>query len=196
MRNKTRNSTRKRLSPQLETFCLEYFKIGEGKAAAIAAGYAPKHAVKTASRILSRPCTIERLKQLRQKAEDDSIMSVIERKQKLTKIARGNLINFINVDGDQSWINLDGEHEGSEAVAEIKSSTEHGRDGEPGFTVHTSVKLHDPIRAIDTLNKMDKLYSDGAQINIDNRQLNIIVRNQETANLIGQIPERKQLNGD
>jgi len=31
------------------------------------------------------------------------------------------------------------------------------------------VKLHDPIKAIDLLNKMDKIYSEGPQSNTDNR---------------------------
>jgi hypothetical protein len=57
-KNKTRNSTRKKLTPQLERFCLAYLKIGEGKAAAIATGYSPKYADRTASRILTYPATI------------------------------------------------------------------------------------------------------------------------------------------
>jgi hypothetical protein len=76
------------------------------------------------------------------------------------------------------------------AIQELHSRTEYDDNGSKP-TVHTSVKLHDPIRAIDLMNKMEKMYSDGYQ---DNRQVkvvnNIYVLDNETKGLISQVAQR------
>lgn len=51
------------------------------------------------------------------------------------------------------------------------------------------VTAGDRIRSIDTLNKLDKLYSDTPPGYQDNRVLNIIVLNAETKNLIADIAD-------
>jgi phage terminase small subunit len=154
---KPKESTRTRRTNQIELFCLDYFKTGNATLSARNVGYAPKYADRTASRLLDRPYVVERLKQLRQKAEDDSIATVIERKQILTKVLRTNLTDFMELGADGSWVNLGPETKNAEAISEIHSRTEYDDDGAHS-TVHTSVKLHDKLKAADLLNKMDGIY--------------------------------------
>jgi len=89
---------------------------------------------------------------------------------------------------DGTWVNIGKEHPMGGAVDELRSRTEYDENGAHS-TVHTSVKLHDPMKAIDLLNKMDKIYSDGPQVNIDNRKLEIIVQSEKSRDLLTEITE-------
>jgi hypothetical protein len=136
-----------------------------------------------------------RLAELRKKKEDAAIANVQERQERLTEILRAKLTDFMEMGQDGSWINIGKETPLSGAIQEMHSTTEYDKDGSKP-TVVTSVKLHDPIRAIDLLNKMDKLYSEGTEINIDNRKVEIFVTDKETKQLAerligGELPEAK-----
>lgn len=182
------------LPPRLESFCINYVKLNSnGTKAAIAAGYTLKSAPVMASKNLRRVNVIKRITELRQKTEDKTIMQVIERKQRLSEIARGKVTDFMSMDGDEVRCFIEPHSEGAGAVQEVSSRTTRleGNPDNPIEVVTTKVKMHDPVRAISELNKMEKIYTDGAQINIDNRTLNIIVRNQETADNIARIAERR-----
>jgi hypothetical protein len=103
-------------------------------------------------------------------------MDVIERKERLSEIARANLTQFMELGKDGSWVNLGPETPNAGAIQEIHSRTEYD-DKTDTNTVYTSVKLHSPIQAIQELNKMEKIYSDNngtTNINIDNRKVILV----------------------
>ena len=129
-----------------------------------------------------------RLQELRQKVEDASVMNVLERKQRLTEIARARLTDFMELGADGAWVNLGPEVPMTGAILAIHSRTAYDEDTALP-TIYTSVKLHNPIQAIQELNKMDKIYTDGAQVNIDNRKIEIHVTEQSDRALLGEIIE-------
>ena len=77
-----------RLTQKQETLCLKSFEPGNATQAAVIAGYSKNSAAITASRLLTNAKISARLGQLNGKTEAKSIMSVVERKEKLTTIAR------------------------------------------------------------------------------------------------------------
>ena len=164
------------LTVKQEKFCINYFKLGNASEAGKLAGYSPKGARVRASNLLTKRNIQERIAQLQEKAASAKIMDVIERKERLSEIARANLTQFMELGKDGSWVNLGPETPNPGAIQEIHSRTEYDKDTDTN-TVYTSVKLHDPIRAIDLLNKMEKIYSDNAgttNINIDNRKVILV----------------------
>jgi len=180
---------RTRLTQKQETFCVKYFELGNATEAAIQAGYKRKTATVIASENLTKPIIQARLQKLRQKAENASVMNVLERKQRLTEIGRARLTDFMELGPDGSWVNIGQETPQGGAIQEIHSRTEYDEKGAKP-TVHTSVKLHDPVKAIDLLNKMDKIYSDFPPPPQDNRIVNIFVVDNEAKVLISQVAER------
>jgi len=170
----TTNGHRNRLTQKQETFCRLYFELGNGKEAALAAGYSPRTAKVIASENLSKPYLMEIIETLRQQAVDKSIGTVQERQQRLTEIYRARLTDFMTLGADGSWIDVGPENPHAGAIQEITSKTEYDENGEHP-TVVTKVKLHDPVKAIAEQNKMDKIYSDGTTVNVDNRRVEITV---------------------
>ena len=74
-----------------ESFCLHYMSTMNGSQSALAAGYSarnPKNAHIIAWTLLKREDVRARLKELREATADEAIMSVIERKRRLSQIAR------------------------------------------------------------------------------------------------------------
>lgn len=176
------------LTQKMETFCLKYFELGNATEAAIIAGYSSKNARAIASINLTKVDIQTRLQGLRQKAEDASVMDVLERKQRLTEISRARLTDFMVMGKDGTWCDIGPEVPYAGAIQEMKSSTEYDKEGN-GQTLHTSVKLHNPIQAMDLLNKMDKLYTDGATVNIDNRKIEVTVHSEKSKDLLTEIAE-------
>jgi len=163
-----------RLTQKQETFCLKYFELGNASEAARIARYSVKTAAVMGAENLSKPKIIERIDELRQKAEDASIANVRERQQILTEVARADLLDYQEVGADGGYLSIGKESPNTRAIREITSRTEYDKDG-TGAALVTTVKLHDSTKAIDLLNKMDKVYTEGATVNIDNRTLNIKV---------------------
>ena len=172
-----------RLTQKQEAFCLNYVKLGNATESAIKAGYSPKTSNEIAAQNLAKLSIQARLAELRKKTEDSTIMDVKERKQRLTEIARARLTDFMEMGADGSWVNVGPESQYPGAVQELHSRTEYDDDSDKS-TVYTSVKLHDPMKAIDLLNKMDGIYKpEGAQVNIDNRRVEINVISPEARQL-------------
>lgn len=119
-------------------------------------------------------------------------MGVVERKQRLSEIARAKLTDFMELGQDGSWVNIGPETKYGGAIQEIHSRTEYDENGSKP-TVHTSVKLHDPAKAIDLLNKMDKIYSPETLQNVNNIQINIITRDEKAKELVGKIMSGERL---
>ena len=160
-----------RLTQKQETFCLKYFELGNASEAARIALYSPKTAAVIGRENLLKPQIMARIDELRKKAEDASVATVLERKQVLTEIVRGRFVDFMT--------KLTPEKVRSAALQEIRI-IEYGKEV-PVKT--TTIKLNDPTKAIGLLNKMDKLYSDGAMVNIDARTLTINVETEEDRQL-------------
>jgi len=120
-----------KLTQRQETFCVKYFELGNASEAARIAGYSPRTVRAIASINLTKVNIQERLKELRQKVEDESIASVMERKQRLSA--------FIREDN-------------------------YGKFG---------ISRQSNIAASDQLNKMEKIYTDGSIVNVDNRKVEI-----------------------
>ena len=169
-----------RLTQKQETFCLKYFELGNATEAAKLAKYSPKTAQAIAAENLLKPVIQERLAELRKKAEDASVMSVLERKQRLSEIARAKLPDFMTLGEDGSWVNIGPETPNGAAISEMHSRTEYDKDGNCP-TIYTSVKLHNPVNAIDLLNKMDNLYKE----NTVNPLLNVQINNNQNVQSIG-----------
>jgi phage terminase small subunit len=181
-----------KLTQKQERFVIEYFKTGNATQSAITAGYlnnSDNSVAVTASRLLNNAKIVDRLSQLRKRVEDDSVMTVLERKQRLSEIARARLTDFMEMGKDGSWCNIGPETPFTGAISEIHSRTEYNDDTDIS-TVHTSVKLHNPVNAIQELNKMEKIYSDASQVSTVNNTLIINVRDAETKNLIDKLSER------
>ena len=84
-----------KLTIRQERFILAYFECGNATQAAIKAGYSRKTARFIASENLTKPNIIGSLRELRERATSEKVMSVIERKAHLSEIARACLTDFI-----------------------------------------------------------------------------------------------------
>lgn len=158
----------KHLTEKQETFCLKFYELRNASEAYRLAGYSQKYGAHNVWELLKSPLVQVRLNELkqieegaRQELEVQSIMAVIERKQKLSVIGRADLTDFVDGEGN---IELEGGN--SEAIAELSIEDWRGVKDEHVSSRTKKVKLHSPIQAIDLLNKMEKIYSDGATINI------------------------------
>ena len=175
----------RQLRPKQELFCLYFMETGNYSEAMRRAGY---RAINP-TQILRSTLVQARIEELKAKMKEEigiSWMTAEERRIRLSQIARAKLTDFMELGPDGSWVNIGKETPGSEAIAEIHSRTEYDDNGAHP-TVHTSVKLHDPMKAIDLLNKMDKIYSDGAQVSVDNRKIEITVVSEEAKELTNRI---------
>lgn len=169
------------LTQKQETFCLKYFELGNTAEAARLAGYSPHTAREIGRENLLKPAIQERIQDLRQKAEDATISTVVERKKILTQIERATVADFVDEHGNLDI--ADRNRLNTAAVAEIK--TERTLAG-----MKTTLKLRDPVGAITEHNKMDKVYETAVNINQDNRTVNIIVQNPETRDMLTKIGDR------
>ena len=184
---------RTRLTQKQETFCVKYFELRHATEAAVLAGYSPRNARRIASENLTKLDIKARIDELGKEVERAAVMNVQERMERLTEIGRARLTDFMTAGADGSWVDIGPENPHSGALQEITSRTEYDDKG-AGAAVITKVKLYDPTKAIDLLNKMDKLYSDGYQDNrVVNRVVNVFVIDSETKNLISRVGERTKL---
>ncbi len=152
-----RRLTQKRLS-----FVLNLFKGLSQREAYIQAGYSAKQKPTTidahASDLAKNDMIMTRLEEYRAEAKALTMLEIDERRQILTKIARGELIR--RTSRKQALI-IGGK------VTDEK-------------VIVTMVSDRDPIPAIAELNKMDGVYATAPiQLN-DNRQYNLIVRSEKT----------------
>ena len=173
-----------KLTQRQETFCLKYFEVGNATEAALIAGYAPKYCATNTDKLLKNTKIKARLEELRQKAEDATVATVLERKQILTEIARGRFADFMK--------NLTPEKLNSAALQEIKVVSHGGDDP----TKTTTIKLHNPINAIAELNKMERIYEAEGSVIIDNRTLIINVTSEKGKKLTERLIQGERTTGD
>lgn len=124
-----------------------------------------------ASRLARSVKVLARLEELRKAADDASVASVHERKQRLSEILRASVPDFVS-DKDGIKVSKDSPNVG--AVSEVTTRTKmYKRTGE--VAIITNLKLHNPIPAITELNKMEHIYETGTKVLIDNRKVEVWV---------------------
>ena len=141
------------INRQWERFCVEYFGGKTKKESAIEAGYSPKTAQQIASRLLRKVNILERLQELQQAAASAKIVSVRERKERLTEIIRTRMTDFVKVGADGVRINIGPDNANCAGLREVRSWAERNDNGTR--KVVTIIKLHDHVKAIAELNKME-----------------------------------------
>lgn len=91
------NQTRP-LNEREKIFCREYIKTGNGQQSAIKAGYAPKNARITASKLLTRSNVKAEIARLSEKREKKAIMDSQELMELYSAIARGEVADQFGLD--------------------------------------------------------------------------------------------------
>lgn len=91
------NETRP-LNEREKIFCREYVKQGNGQQSAIKAGYAPKNARITASKLLTRANVRAEISRLSEKREKKAIMDANEVMELYSAIARGEVKDQFGLD--------------------------------------------------------------------------------------------------
>src|SRR5574343_963874 len=142
------------MNQRQELFCQGLFSGKTGTQAYIGAGYSPKNAASGAVQLLRNPNVQARIKELNDAAATDKVMSVSERKERLSEIARARYSDFVTAGPDGSWIDIGPEKVNSAAIAGVNSRTEYDENGDKPCVV-ISVRLHDPISAINEMNRME-----------------------------------------
>ena len=177
--------------PRWETFILAYLQGKSATESATIAGYSQKTAHVQGCVLLKNPNIKARLKELQEKTARAKIMSVSERMERLTEIAKGRYPDYVECGADGSWISIGPESPNPGAVAEVHSRTEYDKNGSKP-TVITAVKLHDPVKAIAELNKMEGAYAP-QKINVTGEGLlppvHVTVISPEARTLVQQIME-------
>ena len=166
-----------KLTQKQENFCLNILQGMSQREAYIKAGYSNKQSFVTIDRnacgLLKNNKVLTRLEELRQKTQNDKIASVIECQEILTEIIRAKQTDFMTCSADGVWMHdVGNETLNTHAIKQIQTTTmPFGGNDSPLKILLTKVELHDPLKAIDLLNKMRGLYSDGTNINIGNREI-------------------------
>ncbi len=181
------------LTQKQEKFTQNLFKGMSQRDAYTEAGYSSNQLPATldqhAYELANTAYVLARLAELNKRTEDETVMEVLERKQRLSVIGRANLTDFQMVGADGSWIDIGSDNKHAGALQEITSRTEYDKDGSHPSVI-TKIKVHSPMAAIKELNLMEKVYETGALV--DARVFNILV-SKETKGLLGQVSERTKL---
>jgi len=146
------------MNQRQELFCRGVIAGKSGTQAAKDAGYSAKTAGRHAVRLTQNDSVKARIAQLNEMAVSAKVMTVLQRKERLSEIAMARLTDFVECGADGSWINVGLESVSSAAIQEITSSTEYDKDGSKP-TVIIKLKLHPPVQAIAELNKMEGAYA-------------------------------------
>ena len=176
----------KRLTTKQFNFCLEYVKQpNNATQAAIAAGYSVKTAAGIAHENLIKPQITQKIEELRKKADEAVIMTRGERVKVLSEIGRAAVTEFVDAKGN---IDLAGGQPGVISEVTVKD-WRYGKAGkESQLSSRTKkVKLYDKLQAIDILNRMEKIYSEGLAVNIDNRKVEILVTGEPVKTLLSEV---------
>jgi len=192
------------LTEKQELFAQNLFEGMGVREAYIKAGYSNRSSLAIidshASHLAHNGKIIARVKELRESAVSPLVMSKQERMERLSEIARARLTDYQESGQDGGWINIGKESPNTAAIAEIVSTTKYDDNG-ASPTLITKVKLHNPMQAIDLLNKMERVYGEIPPVNVDNRQINFIVQSEDQAKEITQLVEgitertKKLING-
>ena len=130
-----------------EKFSVEYLRTLDRTKAAEACGFTGLTAQVKGSRLLRVPAIEARIRQLQRELKKDSIADVEERMERLTKIVRGDVKDYLV--GDRPKITRDTRNTGAVGGYSV-ADTAHGET--------RNVKILNPVDAIAELNRMDGSY--------------------------------------
>lgn len=174
-----------------EKFALNLLQGMSQTDAARKAGYTSKWVRTVASRLSTNINVLRRVVELGQMAESDGVMTVRQRKERLSEIGSARLTDYVTCGPDRDLISVGPESPNTGALQGITSRTEYDKDG-AGVAVVTKIKLHGPIQAIAELNKMDHIYEPDGQL----RDVNIVFVIGKGYSNLPQLIERKDGNSD
>ena len=120
-----------KLTIKQERFAQNLFLGMNQSRAYVEAGYVCKSrgTLRSAACRLATNVNVQRrLKELIEKAASDKVMTVIERKERLSEIARTTLADFVEFGADGSVISIDRESQHTAAIQEIHSDAEYNKD--------------------------------------------------------------------
>lgn len=146
--------------------------------AVIDAGYSPKSAPAQGTFLIKNTKIKERLQLLIVAADGEAIMSVKERKERLSEIARARLVDFVEVGADGAYISAGLESLHSAALQEVISTTKYNHDSSEA-AILTRLKLHDPVKAMAELNHMEGQYAPLEIISKEPITINLVEKNRE-----------------
>jgi phage terminase small subunit len=156
-----------------EKFCQEVIASCTHKEAAIRAGYSAHSAKYRAYILMRRPHVKTRIDELQQMALSSKVMGVIQRKEQLSEIAGARITDYMTAD-DNPDIKVSRNTPGTAAIQGLQTRVSR-KEGD--VVKITDLKLHDPIRAIAELNKMEGTYPpERHQIAGANGPVEIVVR--------------------
>jgi len=158
----------KKLTLQQDNFCIEYVKNGyKGAEAARQAKYSVKNAHRIATRLLSKVHIQDRIKALKEKIDEESIMTATEILKELSIIARSDIQNYVTIDDITGAIQAKGFKDMPEGASRALESISEDRvikesaDGKQ-VTVYDKIKFkcHSKIQALDKLGQYRDLWKD------------------------------------
>lgn len=136
-----------------ERFAQAIFKGKTQHDAAIEAGYSPRTSDLTAYRLIRKDKIIDRIQELHSMTASSLVMSQQEIEERLTEIGRARLVDFVDESGK---ITLKVANDG--ALREYVITDWRGGKEERAASRTTKIKLHNPMTAMDMLNKMRGAY--------------------------------------
>ncbi len=159
-----------KLTQKQENFCLNLFSGMSQYDAYLAAGYSSKQSRAVidinACNLAKDNKIIIRVAELRAHRVTAEIATVDERKKKLTEILRADATEFIDAQGN---ITLEGKR--TAAIAEINVDVIND------VIQRRKIKLLNPIQAIQELNKMEHIYTEG--VNIGNLVFQVVYEDEK-----------------
>lgn len=146
-------------------FIIHYLEDYNGKAAAIKAGYAESWAATAAHDLLRLDKIRYRIALEMAEIYSRSVMTVLERKEILTRIGRGDISDFATIKNGNLQIDPEA-LKNAKTKGTIKRIKVERAPSQFGDCVRTEFELHDSKDAIDKLNRMEKVYEDRLNIGI------------------------------
>ncbi len=184
-------------APKQRAFVHEYLVRGEGKAAAIAAGYSPRHADKQAYLLLENPRVAAAVAEARDAAEERNAITLDRTVQELAHIAYADLTDVVTWD-QNGKIHIRSSDDLSEraraAIKKLKVTRSRPRNGSNAqWEVETvEFELHGKIEALDKLMRFHGAYKrDNERKPEPNYFLD--ARTQVLAPVLGRLTEEQQL---
>lgn len=137
-------------NPREEKFCQQYVILGVGSKAVTAAGFTTKKPKIYACQILKRPRIRLRIKELRGKLRKRAMVEATEVIREYARVGFANIQDYLDTDNtvkDLTTLPADV----AAAVESIHFDVRHDGGSSKGYTEKVRLKLHDKIKALDSL---------------------------------------------
>ena len=107
----------------------------------------------------------ERIRDLLESAAEKCVCTLAERRQILSEIARGNIVDYVVAGPAGGYVEVSRDSKNTRALKSLKcrSVTTGEGDGKRD-AIFTEISIRDPHEAIDILNKMDRVYQEQVKI--------------------------------